>query len=123
MSVRLPMTKVQLDAFEHAVRAALIHGHAYDATLATLLKMGATLREIVDIGRTRRIVAARHAVWFVLVDDMHWPQKEIERVFGVDSTTVGYALQRWWTACGGVGRYVQPVGAEFGRRPAKREAA
>ena len=52
-----------------------------------------TLAECFSVSRKRHIVRARHAMWRWLSDELGWSSVSIGDLFGMDHTTVLYALK------------------------------
>ena len=90
MSPRAPTVAklCQLGVLELVVDAAKRHG--------------ATLDDVLGRDRRPRLVAARHACWFVLYDHatLRFSFPDIGELWGVDHTTVMSAVHRYGAACG-----------------------
>lgn len=52
------------------------------------------LSDLWDGSQSKAVAAGRHEVWWHL-RQMEWSNPEIGRLWGVDQSTVSYALKKW----------------------------
>jgi chromosomal replication initiation ATPase DnaA len=80
-----------------ATSLPLVARGAAEVVQAVAQETGVRPSEILGRDRSRHVVAARHRVWAML-HRSGWSAASIGREFGVDHTSVLYALGKPWSA-------------------------